>query len=156
MSLNAVILRIHFHLSQNRHTKTKHTPHQKEHVCDNCNKKFERQDTLLGHERTDHNLRRDEVVLPGINEKIEPFQCYICKEIFKDKNTVIRHIESIHAKKSFQCNICGNVYKRKDTLQIHMQCHNFTLPKIICEICRQQFIGKSELKAHRLKVHNGK
>ena len=124
-----------------RHTKTKHTPHQKEYVCNNCNKKFERQDTLLRHERTDHNLRRDEVVLPGINEKIEPFQCYICKEIFKDKNTVIRHIESIHAKKSFQCNICGNVYKRKDTLQIHMQCHNFTLPKISCEICRQQFIG---------------
>ena len=47
-------------------------------------------------------------------------------------------------------------FKRKDTLHIHMKTHTNNPPKIICEICRQEFETKMELRAHRIETHENK
>ena len=135
-----------------RHSKNKHYVEQTEYACNICTKKFNRRDNLLQHERNEHNLRRNETIIPGINDSKESFnfQCKICGKEFDRKFTLRRHIESLHAKKSYQCNVCGQFFSRKDKLQIHEVTHIRKVPRIICEICRGEFPGKLQLREHRL------
>ena len=108
---------------------------------------------MLRHERTIHGNRRTEALIPGVNKKNDPYQCSKCKYAFKDKNTLIRHIESVHQNLTFRCNLCPKVFTRNDKLQTHMKTHTVTRPKIICEICRQEFSTKIELRSHRIETH---
>ena len=111
-----------------RHIATKHsstTP--EEYVCTICGKIFKRADNLIKHERINHQLVRNETILPGINDEEKYFNCDICTKRFNQKCTLRRHIESTHAIKSYQCNVCGKGFNRKDTLQIHQQIHNKTV-----------------------------
>ena len=137
----------------NRHIKTKHQTTQEDYSCNLCDKKFKRHDTLFRHERVDHNLKRNETIIPGINDEKDCFKCNFCDEIFSYKFTLKRHIEDIHAMKTYSCNMCAKTFKRKDELQIHIQVHNVTLNRIVCEICREEFPGKPQLREHRLKIH---
>ena len=141
-----------------RHTETMHIKDKHEFECNQCDKIFERLDNLHQHKRIEHNDQRKTIIIQGVNDKHEPFSCYICNKVDKDRNSVLRHIEQKHVKKSFCFNICFKVFSRKDTLQIHSQSHNYSIfkPKIICEICRQEFPGKLELRNHRLHTHKEK
>ena len=136
-----------------RHKMDKHSEEDKEFKCDWCESTFKRKDTLLRHERTIHGKRRTEALIPGVNKRNEPYQCSKCEYAFKDKNTLIRHIESVHQKLSFRCNLCPKVFTRNDKLQTHMKTHGATCPKIICEVCRQEFSSNIELCAHRKETH---
>ena len=136
-----------------RHTNDMHTSNKEVFNCNLCESTFKRKDTLMRHERTIHGQIRNEAQLPGANRNTEPFKCYQCENGFKDKNTLIRHIESLHEAALLQCNVCYKEFTRKDTLQIHMQSHNYTLPRIICELCRREFSSKLELRKHRLDIH---
>ena len=138
-----------------RHKNDKHTPDKEQFPCDLCERRFKRKDTLLRHERTDHKRIRNQALIPGVNKSSEPYKCFVCTNEFKDKNTLIRHIESLHGDNSFQCNLCFKIFNRNDNLQIHMQSHNYTLPRIICVVCRQEFPSKQELRSHRLQIHDG-
>ena len=55
------------------HSKNKHFVEQTEYACNICTKKFNRRDNLLQHERNEHNLRRNETIIPGINERVFQF-----------------------------------------------------------------------------------
>ena len=136
-----------------RHTNDMHTSNKEVFNCNLCESTFKRKDTLMRHERTIHGQIRNEAQLPGANRNTEPYKCYKCGNGFKDKNTLIRHIESLHEADLLQCNVCYKEFTRKDTLQIHMQSHNYTLPRIICELCRREFSSKLELRKHRLDIH---
>lgn len=139
-----------------RHRTNKHTEEKPHFNCQECGAIFERNDTLLRHKRTHHDYRKDTVVLPGVNSEVQPFSCYICDKICKDKQSVVRHIERNHTNKMFSCDLCEKQYSRNDTLQLHIsQTHNDQRrqPKIICEVCRQEFPSKPELRKHRLKYH---
>ena len=139
-----------------RHKNDKHTEDKERFSCTWCNSTFQRRDTLLRHERTNHGKVRTEALLPGVNKRYDPFECHKCKRVFKDKNSLIRHLESVHEKVSFSCTLCFQTFKRKDTLHIHMKTHTNNPPKIICEICRQEFETKMELRAHRIETHENK
>ena len=122
----------------------------------NVKKSFVRSIYLYRHRRAEHNYRGVTVILPGVNSEEEPFACHYCDKVYKDKNSVIRHIERKHTEETFDCDICSKRFSRRDTLQLHItQTHDThkKQPKIICEICSQEFPGKQELKQHRLKDH---
>ena len=142
-----------------RHKETKHVEFQTHFDCQECGKTFVRNDTLRRHTRTEHNDVGNRIILPGVNSEEEPFACYICDKVYKDKNSVIRHIERVHSKITFDCNVCQKQFSRNDTLQLHMiQTHNTERRqvRIICEVCRQEFPGKQELREHRLQYHKDK
>ena len=136
-----------------RHRVTKHTKEKPQFDCDECGAVFERNDTMLRHKRTHHDYRKDTVLLPGVNTEAQPFPCYICDKIFKDKRSVIRHIERDHTDKMFSCELCEKQFSRKDTLQLHISHTHNKQPRIICEVCRQEFPSKPELRKHRLEYH---
>ena len=138
-----------------RHVETKHANKEQEtkFECQQCGKTFERCDNLIRHERTIHNEQRKTVILPGINENFKPYPCYICDKVYTTKFSVLRHIERSHAKKTFACNICWNTFSRNDTLQVHISRSHDQKPKIVCEVCRNEFPGKRELRIHRLEYH---
>ena len=91
-----------------------------------------------------------------LTKKYDPYECHKCKSVFKDKNTLIRHLESVHEKVVFKCDLCFETFKRKDTLHIHMKTHTRKPPKIICEIGRQEFETKLDLRAHRIETHENR
>ena len=139
-----------------RHTETKHVECEPHFECQECEKTFLRNDYLLRHMKTEHNYSGNKVILPGVNTEDKPFACYICDKVYKDKNSVIRHIERNHADTTYDCDVCHKQFSRKDTLKLHMEhTHNNQRRqvRIICEVCRQEFPGKQELKEHRLQYH---
>ena len=136
-----------------RHKKDKHASTKEEFACKLCDITFTRLDTLFRHERTIHSKVRTEALLPGVNQRHDPFQCSKCNISFKDKNTLIRHLESVHEKSAFECNLCHQRFTREDNLQVHMRIHSGPPPRIICEICRQEFTSKLKLRSHRIDVH---
>ena len=141
-----------------RHQETKHTERDPNSCfkCKNCEKVFERKDNLIRHERTEHNEERKTAIIPGINENVTPYPCYICDKVYTTKFSVLRHIERTHTNKIFACETCWKSFSSNESLQVHIiQDHNIPRrkPKIICEICRNEFPSKHELKEHRLLYH---
>ena len=138
-----------------RHVKTKHSENSEDFECNLCDSKFKRHDNLLKHEDIEHNLRRNVVVLPGINDAKKIFQCDICQKVYNQKFTLKRHTESEHATQNvYQCNICWKAFDRKDVLQVHEQIHNRSVNRIVCEVCLMEFPSKQLLREHRLENHD--
>ena len=133
-----------------RHIDTKHTAKLK-HICNICEEHFERKDVLRQHQKFVHQIETRKVILPGINEGGNQFECYICEKMFKEKYKLNRHLETVHNNNcdKYQCQTCGKQFKRKDYLQKHSKIHI----KIICEICLKHFESKDGLKAHRIGNH---
>ena len=118
-----------------RHIDTKHSGKPK-HVCNICEEQFERTDVLKKHQRFVHQIEPRKVILPGINENVNHFECYVCEVSFKEKYKLNRHLETMYNDNS-------------DYLQKHSKTHI----KIICEICLKHFESKDGLKAHRIGNH---
>ena len=136
-----------------RHKKNKHTENIQSFECKYCESTFKRKDNLTKHEQTNHGKVMNEALLPDVNKNHEPYECYKCTSAFKDKNSLIRHLESVHEDASFECRLCHKMFTRKDNLNVHMKSHANNPPKIICEVCRQEFQTKMELRAHRIDEH---
>ena len=52
----------------------------------------------------------------------EIFECSICHEKFSRRNSMNRHMKSVHErKKSFECNLCDSKFAQKVTLNRHMK-----------------------------------
>ena len=64
-----------------RHQETKHMETDRFN-CSKCEKVFERKDNLIRHERTEHNEQRRTAIIPGINENVTPYPCYICDNVY--------------------------------------------------------------------------
>ena len=136
-----------------RHKKDNHTENTECFECNYCKSTFKRKDNLTKHEQTNHGQVKNEALLPDVNKNHDPYQCYKCTSAFKDKNTLIRHLESVHENASFECCFCHQMFTRKDNLNVHMKTHSRPHPKIICEVCREEFQTKMELRAHRINTH---
>ena len=63
--------------------------------------------------QTSEKLSSDHVVLTYI-------KCDICNSLFKTKEKLKRHIESVHdRKKPFKCNVCDACFTRNGDLNAH-------------------------------------
>ena len=110
--------------SLKRHIKTMHTDFNVEFKCNNCDKQFNRHDNLLKHEEFAHNMKRNKLVLPGINDELNNFQCLYCEKQYTQKFSLIRHIESKHNDEEYyHCDVCDKSFKRRDVLQVHKRIH---------------------------------
>lgn len=61
--------------NQTRNRTNKHTEEKPHFNCQDCGAIFERNDILLRHKRTHPDYRKDTVVLPRVNCKVQPFAC---------------------------------------------------------------------------------
>ena len=58
------------------------------------------------------------------------WQCSICGKSFKLKNTLKRHVDSVHEGKKFKCDICGKDFNRKGSIAKHkLNAHKIDIRK---------------------------
>ncbi|KAG5327439.1 ZNF41 protein, partial [Pseudoatta argentina] len=91
--------------------------------CNECQEKFKHQMSLKSHKEKVHE------------GKIVPlaFQCDICKNVYKAKRFLIRHIQSEH--NDNKCQQCDETFTDKKDLDHHVSLHN---SKIACEYSDKQ------------------
>ncbi|XP_053687096.1 zinc finger protein 271-like [Sabethes cyaneus] len=83
------------------------------------------------------------------------FLCPYCKKACNTKTDLNLHIQCIHsAEKRFQCKTCGLSFRRKDILQLH-ETHHKDIYEHPCTVCNKRFKTGSDLRKHRLSVHDG-
>ena len=81
------------------------------------------------------------------------FECSICKKVFARKDSLNRHIASIHQKKEYKCTHCSYVTNRKDHLKRHINEVHLNLRKFECEFCGQKFNQSGTMNRHIKSVH---
>lgn len=47
--------------------------------------------------------------------------CHVCLKKFSRKDSLKRHVENVHDKKTFPCPSCKKVFKRKTCLNVHVK-----------------------------------
>ena len=82
------------------------------------------------------------------------YSCRLCGKIFKHKNYLKHHIDSVHeGKRKFSCEYCGTTFAHKEG----MNCHIRTVHEGIryqCDFCAKSFTQKPHLKSHLSEAHN--
>ena len=81
-------------------------------------------------------------------------QCPKCESKFHGKYQLKRHIDTIHPDKPFkyQCEHCEKGFMLKPAFESHTNIHLGLKPHV-CEVCSYAFSDKSNMLAHRRKVH---
>lgn len=92
------------------------------------------------------------------HEKTHPriYECYECKQHFKEFNHLTRHIKSHWvSEKPFKCSICVKSFTIETNLMRHRREQH---PERIrdCEYCDESFRTKIDLKDHVSKFHGNK
>ena len=84
-------------------------------------------------------------------------QCETCNYFFKTKETLKRHITSVHeGKKPFKCDICTRNFARNAHLLLHVASIHEKIKQHMCTVCGEFFSLANYLKRHVQKVHEGK
>lgn len=114
------------------------------------------------------NDKTDKIKVNKSRSKTKAFKyrCELCKELFKKKDSLDRHIFQHTGVKSFKCDIkgCGKEYSNKSHLYRHKKTsHNDSLSEVpriqslsfSCGDCDLKFRQKLQLKKHRIIKHTG-
>ena len=146
--------------SLNTHVKEKHTDLDIQIFhCDLCEKSYPQKRSLARHKRITHNVNNNKATLAGTSSRNKNIlQCKSCESTFTQRSDLDRHINTNHNKSLnenlFICETCHKSFQRKDILKKHEQMH--MKPKIICEICLDQFQDKNDLRIYRITNHDNK
>jgi len=118
-----------------QHIKNKHSSGQTEYFeCDFDSKVFKSRRSLYIHM---------DVHLPKV-------KCKICQKELKPQS-LNQHLSSFHASTNeFKCKICSKGFKSKMYLDLHSKTHNKVHE---CNICNKTFPLKTNLKKHKMEVH---
>ena len=161
--------------------KTKNVPEMRKFACKFCSKKFSRKDGATLHEKTMHESsvryecehcgrpfnqlcgkKRHEKLFPNEGCIKMPFECQLCpyRVQFKLRDSLLRHIRTIHKNSKLQKNIkedmpfsckrCGKKFSKLKSQQEH------ELKKISCDTVRMlpcKYCDKTFTKKKRLTVH---
>ena len=84
-------------------------------------------------------------------------KCEICSSIFKTKETLKRHLQTVHeGKKPYKCDICDSSFSEKAKLKAHISIVHEGKKPFQCNICDASFTTKQNLNMHIASVHEGK
>lgn len=61
--------------------------------------------------------------------EVTQFQCAKCSIMFKHKNHLVRHVQSVHEGLRFPCKLCPMIYSRQDGLVYHLRTKHGEAPK---------------------------
>ena len=81
--------------------------------------------------------------------------CEHCDNSFVYKNSLEKHIISIHKQKVFTCSSCGKHFNRLDSLKRHKDNVHSETDKVTysCKLCSKSFAYKHNLVKHSVKYH---
>jgi hypothetical protein len=85
------------------------------------------------------------------------FKCDLCHRIFRYKQTLMEHIETIHLNIPVvkpTCDICHKVMKNRLALNDHKISAHDEINKISCVLCPAKFKAKCQIYTHLQNVHS--
>ena len=150
----------------------------KDHVCQQCSKKFSKLNTLERHIKQVHEgirthqcskcdekfafkfqLKDHMAVIHKIGEGVETFQCSECERKYLKKYDLDYHVMTVHegknTKQSYKCQQCPDLEFR---LKKEYSQHNFRVhgeKSSMCQQCGKSFSEPRALLRHMRQVHEG-
>ena len=142
----------------NYHLEVEHMEGTQKMECDECEKVFKTEKTLLQHKRYAHASK-------------EEYSCDKCDKTFTLKPSLVRHRREKHSEHKVnwnqvelgenlnpQCDICGNFFKRESNLKIHRKTVHGSKDVSLdsshtCHNCKKVFSSKSNCTRHLRQCH---
>ena len=93
------------------------------------------------------------------DESLHQYLCGHCKKSFKSLPDLKNHITSHkkesdeQAKKPAKCTLCEKVLSSVYKLQRHIRSVHWKRKDFACDICEQRFSEKSQVKDHKIRIH---
>jgi KRAB domain-containing zinc finger protein len=142
--------------------------------CEQCGNTFRIYQSLMVHRRVVHEGRkvygnkglfpchicrkifstkhyRDEHIRIHTGER--PYVCKICGKAFTHGTSLVQHTALHSDVRPYPCKLCEKAFRRRETLIIHIRTHTGEKP-YVCNICGRGFAQLTDMKKHRLKIHN--
>ncbi|XP_055543664.1 zinc finger protein Xfin-like [Wyeomyia smithii] len=127
-----------------RHIKI-HIPSEKKFECTQCHKKFNRKDNLRSHMKIH---KKD----PQLDNK-QNHLCVYCGRGFSNSSNLIVHMRRHTGERPYKCDICDKGFPRSSDLQCHRRTHTGEKP-CLCTICGKGFSRSNKLVRH-MRIHTG-
>ena len=127
-----------FGLKHNLVTHIKSIHGEESHKCERCPKKFNRIANLRRHESVCKTSQPRKTIHVD-----ETFVCGQCDKSFELKHNLVKHVKSVHSKESHKCERCLKSFSRNDSLRRHQ-----VICKLNCPRCEEQFIERTNLVEH--------
>lgn len=142
--------------------------------CEQCGNTFRIYQSLMVHRRVVHEGRkvygnkglfschvcrkifstkhyRDEHVRIHTGER--PYVCKVCGRAFTHGTSLVQHTALHSDIRPYPCKLCEKAFRRRETLIIHIRTHTGEKP-YVCDICGRGFAQLTDMKKHKLKIHN--
>lgn len=85
---------------------------------------------------------------------LETKQCEYCDYSAKDRDTMKRHVTTVHLKdKPYTCDECDASFGRKDKLKRHKQCVHSDERPYVCDFCDHSCKRQDKMRLHTQRVH---
>lgn len=110
----------------------------RKHVCNVCDKKFQKRSNLIDHLR--------------LHANVKVFTCEYCDRSFVQAGNYKAHLRVHTKEKPYACETCGKAYSQSSSLKIHIRSHTQER-NYICDMCEKGFTNASDLAKHRL-IHD--
>ncbi|KAJ2943256.1 hypothetical protein O0L34_g12061 [Tuta absoluta] len=145
---------------QRHHTNTENRPYK----CVNCNFATKTKDAIALHSKRNPPgpLLHCQICNYTTNFKCAfnshtkfhyGNKCKVCKQQYKHKHELIRHVATKHLGKGIKCHLCDFVALRKDSMASHLLIHSGVKP-FPCSLCEYATIRRTLLDVHMRKKHN--
>lgn len=111
-----------------------------------CGDQFESLDAMMYHMKTYHERRQKE----------NTFECYFCKKIFSDRQSIERHMNAVHTGRSmFTCPFpaCSRSFNQKFNMKTHINRIHTEKMAHECTKCTRKFYYRQSLTNHLANKH---
>lgn len=157
------------HLKLLDHFKYRHDPaHNRMSICHICSKVVTRLDIHLSTIHSDQPVERVRCNVCGHNLKVtslrghmrkhtdqQNFNCPICNQVLKNRNTLSCHIKRVHGEGKFKCEFCDKKYHQQGHLNDHIACQHTGAFLYKCRVdeCGKEFRNAGRRGIHERRMH---